>query len=293
MLRKATTACLKWHTKVYQLHRWSHGLSPAEKAPVYDILNAGPNHRFQTAAAVAHNCLAVCAGNHKLLDAIKLGYGIYEAHAVGSGMWSGEKGTLKKTDPKKYAAAKAQVLALGYGASASKFMIMSPALTGGDYCPDAHESERAVADFRHRNPEITRLWKRLENGLKQSINRDFELELPSGRVMRYRKITSIGGLTGLTVRGGKFIRTKLYGALCCENLCQGTARDVFAFHMKLLHDEGFDIQWHVHDEVILLADEDKAETTLARALEIMSIPPPWMPRIPLAAEGETTPVYKK
>jgi DNA polymerase len=111
--------------------------------------------------------------------------------------------------------------------------------------------------------------------------------------MRYRKITSIGGITGLTVRNGKFTRTKLYGALAVENLCQGTARDVFAFHMKLLHDEGFDIMWSVHDEVILLADENKAGATLARALEIMSIAPPWMPSIPLAAEGEITKVYKK
>jgi hypothetical protein len=237
--------------------------------------------------------LAVCAGNRKLLDALKQGYGIYEAHAVGSGIWNGEKGTLKKSNPKLYAAAKAQVLALGYGASASKFMLMSPALTGGEYCPDAAESERAVTDFRARNPEITRLWKRMENGLKQSINRDFEIELPSRRVMTYRKITSIGGLSGLTVRNGKFTRTKLYGALAVENLCQATARDIFAFHLKLLHDEGFDIMWHVHDEVILLADEDKAEGVLTRALEIMSVPPPWMPGIPLAAEGEITPVYKK
>jgi DNA polymerase len=172
-------------------------------------------------------------------------------------------------------------------------MSMSPILTGGEYCPDAAESERAVMDFRARNPEITRLWNNLNNGLRRSINQDFEIELPSGRTMRYRKITSIGGVTGLTVRNGKFTRTKLYGGLLTENLCQATARDVFAFHLKLLHDEGFNIMWSIHDEVVLLADEDRAEEVLARALEIMSVPPPWMPGIPLAAEGEITPIYKK
>jgi hypothetical protein len=271
------------------------GRGPILGVDMRSMIKAPPGKVFVVAdlSQIEPRCLSVCAGNKKLLDAIRQGYGIYEAHAVGSGMWNGEKGTLKKTNPQLYAAAKAQTLALGYGASASKFMLMSPALTGGEYCPDAAESERAVAEFRARNPEITRLWKRLDNGLRQSINRDFEIELPSGRVMKYRKITSVGGITGLTVRGGKFIRTKLYGSLAVENLCQATARDIFASHLKLLHDEGLEIMWHVHDECILLADEDKAEGTLAKALEIMSIPPPWMKSIPLAAEGEITKVYKK
>jgi hypothetical protein len=272
------------------------GKGPILGVDMRAMIKAPPGKTFVVVdlSQIEPRVLAVCAGNHKLLEAVRQGYGIYEAHAVGSGIWNGEKGTLKKTSPKLYAASKAQVLALGYSAGAGRFMSMSPTLTGGEYCPDMAESERAVNDFRARNPEIVNLWNKLNNGLKRSINQDFVVELPSGREMRYRKIASVGNISGLTVRGGKFIRTKLYGGLLTENLCQATARDVFAFHMKLIHDAGFaEIMFHVHDELILLADEDKAESVLAQTLGLMAIAPPWMPGIPLAAEGEITPVYKK
>lgn len=237
--------------------------------------------------------LTVISGNNKLLDAMRSGLGIYEAHAVSTGMWDPANGSLKSNDAKTYAAAKAQLLALGYGAGAKRFQQMSPLLTGGQYCPDEAEAEKTVALYRARNPEVTKLWQRMEAALRGSLRSNLEIELASGRVIRYQQITSIGGMTGLVPRGGKLTRSKLYGPHIVENLCQGMARDIFAHHMKLLHDAGYDIQWHVHDEVILLVDEDKADEAVADVERIMSIPPAWMPGIPLAAEAKISKVYTK
>ena len=237
--------------------------------------------------------LAMLSRNMRLLRAVREGFGIYEAHAIGSGMWSGEKGTLKKSDPKLYACSKAQVLALGYNAGPGRFMDMSPALTGGEYCPDAVESERVVADFRARNKCITNLWKTLNDGLRASVNRDYTVDLPSNRSLTYRKVSSVGGLTALTPRNGRLTRTKVYGGLLTENCCQGLARDIFATHIDRLVTEGFEVLWHVHDEVICLVDEETAEQDLQRIIDIMSTAPEWASGLPLAAEGELMERYRK
>ena len=62
-------------------------------------------------------------GNEALLSKVREGMAIYEAFARTSSGWTG--GNLKKADKKKYALAKANVLALGYGAGWKKFIIMA------------------------------------------------------------------------------------------------------------------------------------------------------------------------
>lgn len=285
--------CLKCHEKVYQLDRWSRGLSGRNEIPVYDILNAGPRNRFQTAAATAHNCLAWLSKDKPLLDAIRSGLGIYEAFAVSNGMWSRDMGPLKKTDPKKYAAAKASLLGLGYGASAPKFMIMADLLTGGEYKPGPDEAARVVAAYRRNNRPVTSLWKRFDNGIRASLGKDYEIGLPSGRDLVYRKLATVGGTTAMTMRGGKPARTKLYHTLACENACQATARDVMAHMLDEIVRRGHEVVLHVHDEVVVECDADKAEAVLADVLEVMHTPPPWMRNLPVAAEGGISSKYKK
>lgn len=56
-------------------------------------------------AQIEPRCLAVLAGNHKLLSAISQGFGIYEAYARANLKWGG--GPLKKEDPQLYRLAKA------------------------------------------------------------------------------------------------------------------------------------------------------------------------------------------
>ena len=41
----------------------------------------------------------------------------------------------------------------------------------------------------------------------------------------------------------------------------------------------------VHDELIFIVDEKEAEEVMNIVVEEMSVPPWWMPNLPLAAEG--------
>ncbi len=50
---------------------------------------------------------------------------------------------------------------------------------------------------------------------------------------------------------------------------------------------------HVHDEIVVEADADKAETVLSELLDIMSTPPEWITDIPLAADGAILTRYTK
>lgn len=259
------------------------------------MIKASPGHVFISAdsAQIEPRVTGLLAGDNELLDAVRQGFGVYTAFARSNGLWNGEKDTLKKDDAALYQMCKAAVLGLSYGAGAERFTQMAPMLTGGAYNPTLAEAEQVVRSFRGKNPKITRLWNRLEAGMTQSLLKDFEVELPSGRIMRWRHVTKLGGLTALTVRGGKMLRQKYFGAKLLENIVQATARDVLAWHIKQIEDHGIRVCLHIHDEILAEVPEDTAEEALKLVLRIMETPPPWAPGLPLGAEGQITPVFTK
>lgn len=140
--------------------------------------------------------------------------------------------------------------------------------------------------------------------------------LPSGRVICYpypeiRTVTTPWGdekeaLTYMTVVSNlkakvvpdpaatsTWKRISTYGGSLTENVTQAVARDLLADAMKVMDAEGFEIVGHVHDEVIVEAEDWAAGHTLARAEQIMSTSPAWAPDLPLAAEGWRGPRYRK
>ena len=156
-----------------------------------------------------------------------------------------------------------------------------------------------VMAFRRSNPSLAGkrtpvgLWERLHQALITSINegKDLEVELPSGRVMRYRKPARVEGeLTGIIMRRGRPMRSKLYGGLLTENLVQATARDVFAEGMLRLEDAGHPVVVHIHDEAVCEVDVDVQPATVR---EVFAQPPSWMPDLPVASEAEALPYYTK
>ena len=60
-----------------------------------------------------------------------------------------------------------------------------------------------------------------------------------------------------------------------------------------LEQEGLELIFHVHDEVIIECNEKDAESVLEKTIEVMSTPPTWIPDIPLAAEGQIIQRYQK
>jgi DNA polymerase len=63
--------------------------------------------------------------------------------------------------------------------------------------------------------------------------------------------------------------------------------------MLNLEQAGYEVINSIHDEVLLLVEEQSAESALADVTRIMVQPPTWAPDFPLAAEGWHGKRYRK
>ena len=177
-------------------------------------------------------------------------------------------------------------------------------------------SRRIVKDYRDSNPGVTGLWRRLDEDFKSAVGGDFKLQLPSGRVMTYKDVRSEWKLVPVTDDDSNIsarrpgddtplgfkrklcftadvggMRSTFYGGLLTENLVQATARDVFAFHVLLLHSTpGISVLFTVHDEAVC---ECASHITAKQVQDIMSVTPPWLTGCPVTAEAKEVPCYEK
>ena len=289
---------------------------PSRRTVISDLANIEPR------------ATAYWVEDTETLQLLRDGVNIYEAHARLTMNWTG--GELKKEDPDLYTLAKVRVLQLGYGSGWAKFADTVAAygqkqILDGDFSRDdelrfqdyagkympakaAIYSELPVADrrqwvnafiqvmdFRHKNPKIVNMWKYLDHKLKEASAKgeDFEIEIPSGRNLKYfRCRNEPDGVTCATQKGS-IRRTKTYGANIFQNVIQSIARDCFAYQMNRIEDAGHRIILHVHDEVVVETEADKAEETKKEILKLMSEPPEWMKDVPLSAEAIITQEYTK
>ncbi|CAB4195513.1 DNA-directed DNA polymerase, family A, palm domain containing protein [uncultured Caudovirales phage] len=74
----------------------------------------------------------------------------------------------------------------------------------------------------------------------------------------------------------------IYGGRICENICQGTARDIMVYAMFNMEAEGYPLVLTVHDE--LLSETPLGFGSVKHYEEIMSRVPPWAKGMPLAAK---------
>jgi DNA polymerase len=223
-----------------------------------------------------------------MLEAMRQGYGIYEAFALTTGVWKGEKGTLKSTNKDLYALCKAQVLALGYGCGAEKFVYMSKQYA--DLEITAEQAKVIVDDFRYRNPKITSFWNRLECKMEECAARDgvFVIELPSGRRLRYPAVAKFNTLLARLGYTGE--RESFWGGKLMENVIQATARDILAEGIVRLEAAGIPVVFSAHDEVVCQVDGDFIGAEVKR---LMTIAPDWMKDLPLEAEYVESKYYLK
>ncbi len=241
--------------------------------------------------------LAWLAGDHDLLEQLRTGMDIYEAHARNTMGYREPEPLKAKAGAEPYMTmrklSKARVIGLGYRCGKEKFVDVARII--GNLTLSLEESERTVNDYRSTNRKITDFWKKLDRGLRSccGTGQSFKLQLPSGRIMEYHDIQDIGGMSAVTCRNGKMMRSKIYDGLVTENGCQGTARDVIAWHLIKCVEAMMEVVMHAHDELVFLVEESKAQEALDTALRIMHTAPPWMPGLPVAAEGMITKHYCK
>lgn len=203
-------------------------------------------------------------------------------------------------------------LALGYQGSVGAMTAMDK----GGKIPE-HEKKPLVDKWRKANPKIVKLWYDVENCAihtiksKKSIRLGclgfhcdenvFRIELPSGRSLFYNKPgigTNRWGNPSIIFKGmdqviKQWTTIETYGGKLVENIIQAISRDLLAYSMQRLRQEGFKMVMHVHDEIICEVLDNDSSNQLERMNNIMSEDVPWAPGLPLRADGYVTPFYKK
>jgi DNA polymerase len=79
-------------------------------------------------------------------------------------------------------------------------------------------------------------------------------------------------------------RDKVYGSKVFQRCTQSLARDIMA-EIIVSISRKYRVVGTVHDEILLLVEEDNAERALEDLLTTMRTPPDWAPDLPLDAEG--------
>jgi len=258
------------------------------------LLVPRPDHRFVICdlSQIEPRVLYWLAQDEGMLQQLRDGVPLYEAHARSTMGWEG--GKLKEERPDLYQLAKARVLGLGYGCGGAKFQFVAKAMAGLEL--NTSEAKRIVAEWRRSNASIGRYWNELNRGLllaKHAKEEAYAVALPSGRTMSWGKPRAPEGDRTATVvtTNGRMVYT--WGGKLTENIVQAVSRDLFAGMLLKIEAEGYPITWHVHDEVICEVPEGEADAALSRITEIMSTPPEWANNLPLAAEGGTFERYDK
>lgn len=233
------------------------------------------------------------AKDHETMKEIKESEDIYEAFALRFGLWAREKGSLR-SDPKMRHKVKAMVLGCGYGAGAPKFAMMSGM--------SEKEAKDAVDLYRSKMKSVKKLWSDYTTDIITSYDthNNFTVDLPSGRTLDYGKLKPVKQndkiqYVAMMPKNGKRVPVKLWGGLVAENASQALARDIFSHMLCKINEigNGVELIMHVHDEVVVEVDADKAEQALDQIIQIMSTPPDWIPDIPVSAEGQILTKYEK
>jgi DNA polymerase len=88
----------------------------------------------------------------------------------------------------------------------------------------------------------------------------------------------------------KWEKTETWGGKLVENIVQAVARDCLAVAMVRLEAAGYNIVFHVHDEVVIEAPDG---SRLQDAADIMGQPIDWAPGLLLRGDGYETRFYMK
>lgn len=228
-----------------------------QKVPVYDILNAGPRHRYTVSGCLVHNC----------------GYqgGIGAMKAMDRGGSIPEEELQAVVDA--WRNANPSIVRLWYDYErAAKIAIQERRKV-----KRPHGVEFSYHDGC--------LFIRLPGGRKLCYWGAKVKENPKTG----RDSIVYMGVNQETKRWGE---AETYGGKLAENVTQAVARDCLAEAMKRVTAAGYQIVMHVHDEMIVDVP-NKQKDAAAEITRLMSIAPDWAPGLPLKGETYETEFYMK
>ena len=282
-------------------------VSDVLKQLIRTALIAKPGHTFLVAdfSAIEARVTAYLAGEQWRMDVFAAGGDIYCSSA--SQMFHvpvekhGINGHLRQKG-------KVAELACGYGGGVNALLAFGADKMG---LTEA-EMQEIVTNWRAASPSIPRFWREAENAARSALEHPgrtaqmrcgvkyrkdgdaLRCRLPSGRLLSYWGAHLEDGSIVYMGQGGKsgggWVKKETWGGKLVENIVQAYARDCLAVAMDRLDRAGFQICFHVHDEVVAEAPKGSSVTEMA---EIMGQPIEWAPGLLLRADGYTTDFYMK
>ena len=277
------------------------------KQLIRTALIAKPGHTFLVAdfSAIEARVTAFLAGEKWRMDVFAAGGDIYCSSA--SQMFHvpvekhGVNGHLRQKG-------KVAELACGYGGGVNAMLALGADKMG----LTETEMQEIVTNWRAASPTIPRFWREAEKAARAALEnpgktaqmrcgvkyrKDGEAlrcQLPSGRVLSYWGARLEDGSIVYMGQGGKsgggWVKKETWSGKLVENIVQAFARDCLAVAMDRLAAAGFQICFHVHDEVVAEAPEGSRWEDMAA---IMGQPIDWAPGLLLRADGYDTKFYMK
>ncbi len=198
-------------------------------------------------------------------------------------------------------------LVLGYQGSARAVEKMDAQKTGLTF----KEMEELVIVWRKANKAVVSFWYSLQEAATQSIRFKkkvtidrfvFEtdqtrmtIQLPSGRKLSYwnaRIAPNKFGKESIQYMWSDAVTRKwtwvdTYGGKIAENVTQAVARDFMAEAVLRVHNRGFKIVMHIHDEIVVENGQKEELENIMKEL------PAWAEDFPLEAKGEVVPYFQK
>ncbi len=194
-------------------------------------------------------------------------------------------------------------LGLGYSASTKTFQRIAKMMGG----VELSESEAAsvVAKWREEYPEIVQGWTTCQGAVwAMASGREIPIDpwglcrtgkdcihLPKG-TLRYpglRQEWSDKTQRQEWVYGTGRNKSKAYGGLIVENLCQALSRTVMADAILAFANtplgQRYPLAHCVHDEVVYVVRDEDADEVLAAVQQLMRTPPSWFPELITWSEG--------
>ena len=251
------------------------------RATVYDVVNAGPRHRFVIMTAdgpiIVSNCGYMLGPGKKVVNKDT-------GEPEGTGL-------------------------LGYA--------WNMGVT--EFTPE--QAELSVKKWREKYQTVVSFWYDFENAFRRCISsrepQEFacfrfdwsgpfvRMRLPSGRFLHYcrpriENLMMPWGKMKMSITyeqqndKSQWARVSTHPGKVTENADQAIARDLLAHGMRLAKREaGLDIRIHVHDQLLGLSRIECAEDDLKTLQECMCVVPDWAPGMPMASAGFISPIFIK
>lgn len=215
--------------------------------------------------------------------------------------------TITKLDERERYIGKQVVLGSQYGQGSEK--LFGELNFKHKVSVDMEFCEQAVSVYRKEEyPLVVKLWKEAGKLLPRMANREtfdwkcFHFEdgkcyAPNGSFMffdhlewRANSRQMSGGAWFMEKKPGKW--DKMYGAKLVENLVQFLQRCIAADKLTQI-DREYPIALWPYDEYVHVIPEDEAEEVHQSMMDLMCIPPVWMPDLPIGVEGSLSDRYDK